>query len=162
MLNAEPPFVWLLPSLVNAGVSPIPHVAAEAMRAYARQAEEGAYLAATWYQSLEQLRASAAALIHAHRDEIAFVKNTSEGIATVAAGLDWRRGDKVVAFREEFPANYYPWKRLESRGVTVEWLSVTDPLERIDEACRGARLLALSFVQYLSGHRSDLEAIGEI
>jgi selenocysteine lyase/cysteine desulfurase len=46
--------------------------------------------------------------------------------------------------------------------MRVEWLSVTDPLDRIDEACRGARLLAISFVQYLSGYRADIEAIGEI
>jgi selenocysteine lyase/cysteine desulfurase len=90
------------------------------------------------------------------------VKNTSEGIATVAIGLDWRAGDKVVAFREEFPANFFPWKRLEARGVRLEWLSIDDHLERVDQACRGARLLAISFVQYLGGQRADLEAIGEI
>jgi len=46
--------------------------------------------------------------------------------------------------------------------VRVEWLSVFDPLERIDAACEGARLLAISFVQYLSGYRAPIEAIGEI
>ena len=68
----------------------------------------------------------------------------------------------MVAFREEFPANFFPWKRLEARGVRVEWLSIDDPLDRVDQACRGARLLAISFVQYLGGQRADLEAIGEI
>jgi selenocysteine lyase/cysteine desulfurase len=110
----------------------------------------------------EGFRVSAASLIHAHRDEIAIVKNTSEGIATIALGLDWQPGDKIVAFREEFPANYFPWLRLESKGVKIEWLSVFDPLDRIDEAVRGAKLLAISYVQYLSGYRADIEAIGEI
>jgi cysteine desulfurase / selenocysteine lyase len=90
------------------------------------------------------------------------VKNTSEGIATVAMGLDWRPGDRVVAFEEEFPANLYPWRRLEAKGVRVDLLSVYDPLDRINEATRGARLLAISFVQYLSGFRANLKAIGEI
>jgi selenocysteine lyase/cysteine desulfurase len=44
----------------------------------------------------------------------------------------------------------------------VQWLSVLDPLEKIDQACRGARLLAISYVQYLSGFRADIKAIGEI
>jgi len=44
----------------------------------------------------------------------------------------------------------------------VDWLSADDPLDRIDATCRGARLLAISFVQFLSGRRADLEAIGEI
>jgi selenocysteine lyase/cysteine desulfurase len=77
-------------------------------------------------------------------------------------GLDWKPGDRMVGFREEFPANYYPWKRLEEKGVEVTWLSVGDPLERIEEACRGARLLAVSFVQFLSGYRAPIQAIGEI
>jgi selenocysteine lyase/cysteine desulfurase len=77
-------------------------------------------------------------------------------------GLDWRPGDRIVAFKEEFPANQYPWQRLESKGVTITWLSATESLDRIDEAVRGARLLALSFVQYLTGYRANLNSIGEI
>ena len=77
-------------------------------------------------------------------------------------GLNWRPGDNIVAFREEFPSNFYPWKRLETQRCYVEWLSVYDPLEVIDNACRGAKLLAISFVQYLSGFRADLNALGRI
>ena len=47
-------------------------------------------------------------------------------------GLDWHPGDRIVAFREEFPANYYPWLRLEAQRCYVEWLSVHDPLETIE------------------------------
>ncbi len=115
-----------------------------------------------WMETYQGLRVAAARLVNATPAEIAIVKNTSEGISTVALGIDWRPGDKVVAFREEFPANFFPWKKLESKGVRVAWLSCLDPLDRIDEAAKGARLLALSFVQYLSGHRADLEAVGEI
>jgi cysteine desulfurase/selenocysteine lyase len=149
--------------LNHAAVSPLCRAAADAMRWLADDAMEfGSLHYGQWMETYEGLRLATARLIGAHRNEIAIVKNTSEGIATVAQGLEWRPGDKIVAFREEFPANYYPWKRLEETGVGVEWLSYLDPLDRIDEACRGARLLAISFVQYLSGHRVDLEAIGEI
>src|SRR5204862_3971550 len=68
----------------------------------------------------------------------------------------------IVGFEQEFPANYFPWKRLEAKGVRIKWLSCNDPLDRIDEAARGAKLLTISFVQYLSGFRADLQAIGEI
>ena len=108
------------------------------------------------------LRQATASLVNGRKQDVAIVKNTSEGIATVAIGFDWRAGDRMVAFREEFPANYYPWKRLEQKGVHVEWLSCEDPLERIESACKGARLLAISFVQFLSGYRSPIREIGEI
>ena len=116
-----------------------------------------------WLAAYNGLRSSAALLIGSKHTEIAIVKNTSEGIAMFAGGLRWQAGDRVVAFREEFPANLFPWMRLEQQKVIqVTWLSYLDPLEVIDEACKGARALSISFVQFLSGYRSDLQAIGEI
>jgi cysteine desulfurase/selenocysteine lyase len=149
--------------LNHAAVAPLCRPAAEAMQGLARDVlEYGSLHYGQWVDVYEGLRVSAARLIGAGRDEIALVKNTSEGIATVAMGLDWRPGDRVVAFKEEFPANLYPWRKLEAKGVRVDVLSVYDSLDRIKEATRGARLLAISFVQYISGFRANLQAIGEI
>jgi selenocysteine lyase/cysteine desulfurase len=157
------PITRRLVYLNHAGVAPLSAPAADAMRWLADDAQRfGSFHYDAWMATYEGLRASAARLIGATAAEIALVKNTSEGIATVALGLDWGPNDKVVAFKEEFPANYFPWKRLESKGVRVEWLSIHDSLERVDQACQGARLLTISFVQYLGGQRADLLAIGEI
>ncbi|MBM3813024.1 MAG: aminotransferase class V-fold PLP-dependent enzyme [Acidimicrobiia bacterium] len=149
--------------LNHAAVAPLVKPAAEAMRWLAQDAcDHGSYHYRTWLDAYEGLRVAAARMISATRDEIAIVKNTSEGIATVALGIDWKAGDAVVAFREEFPANYYPWLKLADKGVEVRWLPVTAPLDEIDGACKGARLLAISFVNYLTGYKADLEGIGEI
>jgi selenocysteine lyase/cysteine desulfurase len=149
--------------LNHAAVAPLPRPAAEAMQWLAQDALDfGSLHYDKWLDTYEQLRVAAARLIGAERGEIAIVKNTSEGIATVAMGLKWHPGDRVVAFREEFPSNYYPWLRLEEHRASVDWLSVTDSLDVIDRACEGAKLLAISFVQYLSGLRVVLNAIGEI
>jgi selenocysteine lyase/cysteine desulfurase len=149
--------------LNHAAVSPLPRVCAEAMKHLADDALHfGSLHYREWLDVYDGLRAAAARLVNATPGEIALVKNTSEGIATVAMGLDWKPGDRMVGFTEEFPANLYPWKRLEAKGVEVTWLSLYDSLERIDEAARGARLLAISFVNYLSGYRAPIQAIGEI
>jgi cysteine desulfurase / selenocysteine lyase len=149
--------------LNHAAVGPLSRRAAEAMHGLIDDALSfGSIHYQTWMSAYERLREAGAKLINAANSEIALVKNTSEGISMVAAGMKWKAGDVVVAFQEEFPSNFYPWKRLEPLGVEVRWLSVEDALDRIDEACRGARLLAISFVQYLSGQRVDLNAIGEI
>ena len=149
--------------LNHAAVAPLCKPAADAMKRLADDCLEfGSLHYDQWMAAYEGLRVSAARLIGADRSEIALVKNTSEGIATVAIGLDWKPGDRMVGFNEEFPANFFPWKKMEEHGVRITWLSVKDPLDRIDEACRGARLLSISFVQYLSGYRAPLRAIGEI
>lgn len=149
--------------LNHAAVAPLCKRAADAMKSLADDAcLFGSLHYDKWLQAYHGLRIAAAKLINASPDEIAIVKNTSEGIATVALGLDWKGGDRVIGFVEEFPANYYPWSRLERRGVQITWLSIYDPLEKIAEAVRGARLLAISFVNYLSGYRVDLQAIGRL
>ncbi len=148
--------------LNHAAVSPLCRRSAEAMKAFSEEAcAYGSLHYDRWLESYTGLRKAAARLINASPDEIAIVKNTSEGIAFIAMGMDWKPGDRVIAFREEFPANYYPWLRLEARGVNITWLSIYDPVERIAAAIPGARLLAISFVNYLSGYRVDLDAIGK-
>jgi selenocysteine lyase/cysteine desulfurase len=149
--------------LNHAAVSPLCRPAAEAMRWLATDAEEyGSFHYDRWLQCYENLRVETARMIGASPREVALVKNTSEGIATIALGLDWKTGDKIVAFHGEFPANQFPWMRLAARGGRIEWLDPDAPLDVIDQAARGARLLAISFVQFLSGFRADLTALGEI
>jgi cysteine desulfurase/selenocysteine lyase len=149
--------------LNHAAVAPSPRRSAVAMQGLAEDALHfGSLHYDRWLDAYEGVRVATARLIGANRSEIALIKNTSEGISMVAQGLDWRPGDRIVAFREEFPSNYYPWLRLEAKRCSVDWLSADDPLEKIELACTGARLLSISFVQYLSGFRADLNAIGAI
>lgn len=149
--------------LNHASVAPLCLPAAAAMQGLAQDTlDYGSLHYSQWLETYTGLRKGTARMINASPEEIAVVKNTSEGIATVAMGLDWRAGDKIVAFEDEFPANQYPWQRLAARGVTIEWLKPDDTLEKIETAARGARLLAISFVQFLSGYKADLVGIGEI
>jgi cysteine desulfurase/selenocysteine lyase len=157
------PVTQRLVYLNHAAVAPLCRPAAEAMQGLAQDTLDwGSFHYDQWLECYAGLRRSAARLVNSTPEEIAVVKNTSEGIATVAMGLDWRPGDRIIAFEEEFPANQYPWRRLETRGVQVEWLAATASLERIDQAARGARLLSISFVQFLTGYRANLAGIGEI
>jgi len=159
----EFPVAQNLVYLNHAAVAPLPRRTARAMQELAEDALQfGSLHYDRWLDAYENLRVAAARLIGANRSEIALVKNTSEGISMIAQGLGWRPGDRIVAFREEFPANYYPWLRLEAQRCSVDWLSVDDPLEKIEIACTGAKLLSISFVQYLNGFRADLNAIGAI
>lgn len=149
--------------LNHAAVAPLCRPAAEAMKGLADDAlNYGSLHYDEWMAAYQGLRTAAARLINASPDEIAIVKNTSEGVATVALGLNWKPGDRIVVFQEEFPANYFPWLRLEKKGVQITLLSIYDPLDRLAEAIRGARLLAISYVNYLSGYRVDLDAIGRL
>ncbi len=155
----------------HAGVSPMPRAAADALRKHAAESEKSAYVFTSWYQDIEKLRILAAGIINAHRDEIAFVKNTSEGISIVANGLDWQWGDRIVTTGVEYPANIYPWMELErTRGVKLVMVpeeTAPDGTRHVsvDKILHAAadprtRMVSLSHVEFASGQRHDLATIG--
>jgi selenocysteine lyase/cysteine desulfurase len=155
----------------HAGVCPIPKVAADALHRFADEASGGAYLATSWYPDLDKLRALAARVINAEKDEVALVKNTSEGISIVANGLDWQWGDRIVTTAVEYPANIYPWMEVvRGRGAKVVMVpeeqrpdgSRIVPAEKIlqEAADPRTRIVSLSHVEFASGQRHDLAAIG--
>ncbi len=152
--------------LNHAGVSPIPSRSAEAgCRQLTGARDEGASRPGKWLEESDAARKRFAALIGAAAEEIAFVKNTSEGLSIVSAGFPWRSGDNLVTSNVEFPANIYPWLRLESRGVEVRMVEARDgrvPREDLFAACDGkTRMIALSSVEFANGYRNDLAPIGE-
>lgn len=121
-----------------------------------------------WYQSYDRARAAGARLVGAHEPgEIALLKNTSEGVSTVAFGLDLKPGDNVILPRGEFPANAYAWRALERKGIEVRRVELSEhgrfglpEIERLMDA--RTRVVACSFVNFATGFRADLTGIGAL
>jgi len=155
--------------LNHAGVAPISTRVQDALRRYADEAtRRGAFDYRGFYdEEIERVRRRAAELVGAESREIALVKNTTEGLGLVAAGLDWQPGDQVVTCDLEYPSNVYPWWWLRDRGVETLLLRGRDgrlPFEEVDRALENprVRLLTLSSVEYASGYRHDLAALGRL
>lgn len=124
----------------------------------------GIVAAPNWRDHAGRVRASVARLVGGRADQVAFTQNTSTGLATVTNGLDWRDGDNVVVPAGEFPSNFYPWLQLRQRGVQVREVAMIDGRARVEDLLSAldsrTRVLAISAVQYSSGHRYDLGALG--
>ena len=155
--------------LDHAGVAPISTRVEEKLARFAGEASRrGALRYDDFYDAeIERVRGRAAQLLGARPEEVAFVKNTTEGLGLVAVGLDWRRGDQVVTCDLEYPSNVYPWWSLRQRGIETVMLRGRDgrlPFEAVEQALssRRVRLLALSSVEFGSGARNDLEALGKL
>jgi cysteine desulfurase/selenocysteine lyase len=152
--------------LNHAAVSPIPRRAAERVAELARSiAASGDRLWPERNEGCEAVRRQAARLLGArHPHEVAFVENTSTGLSLVAQGIDWRPGDNVVGAACEFPSNVYPWLQLGEKGVELRLVPErggrVEPAELLDRMDDRTRVLALSWVEYASGFRSDLAALG--
>jgi selenocysteine lyase/cysteine desulfurase len=153
--------------LNHAAVGPLPASSCEAMERIVRdQRDWGAVHWEDWLDVYTRFRKSAAKLIGAKPGEISILKNTSEGVAFVAEGLDWKVGENVVTTDMEFPSNFVPWKRLERKGVECRLVRnrdgafTPDDVEAMIDA--KTRVVALSAVSFHNGFRPDIEAIGAV
>lgn len=118
-------------------------------------------------ERIAETRSLVARLLGAEVEEIAFTGPTASGLNTVANGLDWKPGDEVVCYLDDYPANVYPWLALERQGVKPVFVE-TDRIgeitpESVERALtKRTRLVALASANYCSGYRIDLEAIGAV
>ncbi|SVD46103.1 uncharacterized protein METZ01_LOCUS398957, partial [marine metagenome] len=149
----------------HAKVSPLPRRVCDAVNAFTEDAcEYGTKNYKAWMTEVDRVRKQFARLINGDIDEVAFVKNTSEGISIVANGIDWKTGDNVVIPDIEFPANVYPWWNLKRFGVETRMVKAKDGRILLDDLIgqvdERTRVISVSSVECNSGFRNDLNQIG--
>ena len=153
--------------LNHAAVSPLSTKVWDAVNTHLYERSKGAI--DSFPQDLEVMedcRNKIAKLIHTNSDRVTFAPNTSEALNTIAGGLSWQHGDRILLNTMEFPANVYPYLNLQSKGVNIDFITDQDgeiPLETLEKNLTpNTRMLAMSAVQFLSGFRSDLKQIGDV
>jgi cysteine desulfurase/selenocysteine lyase len=111
-----------------------------------------------WFDDIDQIRAACARLVNCDASDIAFVQNSSAGMALLMHGLNWQSGDEVITLEDEFPNQLYAAAGLDRYGVRLR----TAPWPRFYESVNGrTRLVALSTVNYATGFRPPLEEVSE-
>lgn len=154
--------------LNNASIGPMSLPVIEAVDAFmADVRDNGRNNYPSWCKRADtEIKDRIGRLIGASRDEIAFIKNTTEGLVTVANGVDWRDGDNVILVDIEYPSNVYCWMNLQRRGVSVRWVKTRQGRVMVDDLAaaidRRTRVISLSAVQFSNGFRQDLAATGEL
>ena len=158
--------------LNHAAISPpsLP-VRAAALGVLEDYARHGAAAFPRWSEQRARLKRKFASMIGAAAADIGLVPNTTQGVIDVALCLPWRRGDRIVVFDGEFPANVTPWQRaaelfgLEIHPVPLRPFLESDAagLSRLEDELRGGvRLVAVSAVQFQTGLRMPLRGIGAL
>lgn len=114
---------------------------------------------------VDSARKKFARLINAEQEEIAFVRNVSDGINSIACAIDWKPGDNVVLTTElEHPNNLYPWRHLERLGVELRVVrardGVIDAQAMIAAMDDKTRVVTAATVTFAPGSRTDLPRIG--
>jgi cysteine desulfurase/selenocysteine lyase len=161
--------------LAHCAISPLFDRAAEREKELVDlQRDGGVRIAQEYVRILEQLHRAAAALLASGPDNISCHRNTTEGLSLIANGYPFAAGDRIISYIHEYPANHYPWKLQETRGVSLDLLpdravnTTTAPagpcgwdmndLEAM--VTDRTRMVAVSHVQFTSGFAADLRELG--
>lgn len=156
--------------LNHAAISPPSRlVVEEVQKVLSDYSQHGVQAFLRWEEQRNTLRRDFARLVGATTPEIGFVSNTSAGVTHIALSFPWRRGDRVLLFRGEFPANVTPWQRaaelfqLELRFLDASDFETDAGLELLRaELVAGVRMVAVSAVQFQTGLRMPVRRIGAL
>ena len=151
--------------LAHAGVCPLPRRVAQAMNDCANEATLGDQEEFILHR-LEDTRKAGAKLLNCKPNEVSLVGPTSLGLSMVAAGLNFRKGDSILIYHDDYPSNVYPWMALAAKGVQVRLINTrglgiiraVDVMGQVDES---TKLVALASNHFISGFRLEHEAIGQ-
>jgi selenocysteine lyase/cysteine desulfurase len=134
-------------------------------------ARHGASAFARGAAQRERLREKLARLIGAQSEDVALMPNTTRSMIDIALCFPWSRGDRVILFEGEFPANVTPWQRAAALfGLEVAWVPLSDFLASEEQGLArlqrelgcGARLCAVSAVEFQTGLRMPVEAMAAL
>jgi cysteine desulfurase / selenocysteine lyase len=154
--------VWL--NTATYGPLPAANVAAQ------RELLDGMMLGASgpgighWWEGAAEVRGKVGAYIGCDPADVALLHSTGEGISLVSLGLDWRDGDEVVVYDQEFPSGVYPFLALASRGVKVRFIEdrgrhrfTADDVAAV--MSDRTRVVCISLVNCYHGFRAPVEDI---
>jgi cysteine desulfurase / selenocysteine lyase len=161
-------------ALAHAAISPASVLVQRAVaRAVADLGRQGARAFPIYEAQRERLRHKLCGLLGVPRPELALTAGTTRGLSDVALALPLTRKDEIVLLAEEFPANLTPWQlAAAAAGAKVTFLPAVDPLRADASAAyldgvsarlrAGARYVAVSEVQFRTGLRMPIAALGRL
>jgi selenocysteine lyase/cysteine desulfurase len=152
--------------LYNCSQGALSDAVEDGMRAFATSWRTSSAPWDDWMEVYESLRGTFARFINASPDEVAIVSSASAGINPIANALQFGERPGVVMGEYEFPTMGQIWLAQQARGAQVQFLDGVGyaiPTERYEQAIgRSTKIVPLTQVSFVTGHRSDVPAIVRI
>lgn len=151
----------------NSGQAPIPDVAKEMIYQWTeRFYKEGALCAMDGWRKTEEVRAKLAHFLGCDISELSFFPTTASALSQAAFGIDFKKGDEILIWDQEYPSNFYPWRMAaEQTGAKLVEMKSENwqtPAEKILEYVSDkTKAIAVSWVQYQTGAVTDLKFLSE-
>jgi selenocysteine lyase/cysteine desulfurase len=119
---------------------------------------------------VRDVRSKLARFINASPDEVAILRNTTEGMNFIANGLELTEGDEVLISNMEHAAGTHPWRLKEKRyGIKLKDFPLGIPPKSVDEILESfkkaitpkTRVLSISQTVYITGLIAPIKELAE-
>ncbi len=150
----------------HASIGPLPNNVKDAIANYTAQRNLepiGNY--AEFVETEKRAKSKLARLIGSEFGKVAWTNNVANAMSFLVTGLKWNKNDHILIHDIEFPSNAYPFLNLRNEGVNVEVIKTKEG--RIDfeelksKITKQTKLISVSFVQFWSGYKIDLNEFGK-
>lgn len=153
--------------LDSAHQTPMASCVRDALAEFLSEGNEMAGPKPMWMRRVDTARQKVATLLNASPSEIAFTKNTSEGLNIAANAVPLKAGDTVLMLEGDHPNNAYAWLNLKRKGVNVRFIALADDQTASAETFTphidaSTKVISLSHVSFHAGQRHDIESIGRL
>ncbi|BEP65055.1 aminotransferase class V-fold PLP-dependent enzyme (plasmid) [Variovorax sp. V213] len=165
-LRSEFPVMKRMLYLDSAHQTPMATSVRTALTEFLVEGNESAGPKPVWMRRVEIARENVAKLLNASAREIAFTKNTSEGLNIAANAVPLERGDNVLMIEGDHPNNAYAWLNLKRKGVEVRFIKLDTEIASAETFAphidARTKVISLSHVTFHAGHRHDIGNIGKL
>ena len=155
---------WIYLDVARKAIAP--RCQERAMQEYIQDVYENAGADAWSAVNVAETRTLLAQLLGAKPAEIAFTKNTTEGLNLAAHAFELKAGDNIVLTDMEHVANVWVWKHWEAKGVEIRFAANRNgrlPLDAFSAKIDArTRVVSTAYVTYGNGYRVDLPGLGKI
>lgn len=153
----------------NAGLGPISDAAKNKIIYWAeRFYKEGFYTDHDYMADVAHSRESLSRLLGCESQEVAFFQSTASAISQLCFNYPLQKNDQVIMWDQEYASNLYPWQEACKRSGAELLLiesekNLTTPVEKIIEKITPkTKVIAISWLQFLTGARTDVQRLGKI
>jgi len=153
----------------NGGLAPINRYARDRIHYWSdRFYEDGFFTDLEYVNDIKMSRNHLAKLIGCDSTEIAYFQSTASAVSQLAFHYPLEEGDEVITWAEEYGSHLFPWqeacKRKKAKLIMVNsGENLSTPVSLLAEKITSkTKIIAVSWVQFLTGARTDLEALSKI
>ena len=155
--------------LNNAGLAPISRSARNKIHYWGeRFYQEGFYTDLDYMEDVDFSRTVLSKLIGCEQQEIAFFQSTASAISQLCFQFPLAGKDEIITWDQEYASNLYPWQEACKRAgaqliIVPSEKNLTTPVDKIIEKISPrTKVIAISWVQFLTGAMTDIKSLAKI